>query len=70
MARAPQNVTRIAPSLTLAPPTRAANPPKNARNNNDVPATRGIRLATGATAVTRRGRAAPTEKLAADAIAA
>jgi len=70
MAKAPQNVTRTAPTLTPAPPTRAANPPKNARNNNDVPATRGISPATGATAVTSSGMDAPTEKLAADANAA
>lgn len=40
IASAPQNVTRIAPVLTSAPPTRAATPPKTARNNSDVPDTR------------------------------
>src|ERR1017187_3361593 len=70
MARAPQNVTRIAPSFTLAPPACAANPPSSARNNSDVPATRGIRAPSGAMAVTPSGMAAPTAKLAADANAA
>jgi hypothetical protein len=70
MARAPQNVTRNAPSFTLAPPACAARPPRSARNNSEVPETRGIRVATGAMAVTARGMAAPTAKLAADANAA
>ena len=34
MARAPQNVTRIAPSVMPAPPARAANAPRSARNNS------------------------------------
>jgi len=70
MARAPQNVTRIAPSRTLAPPACAANAPSSARNISEVPATRGIRAVSGAMAVTARGMAAPTAKLAADANAA
>lgn len=40
IASAPQNVTRIAPAVTPAPPTRAAIPPRSARKNNDVPDTR------------------------------
>src|ERR1035438_2658760 len=63
MASAPQKVTRIAPVIILAPPACAARPPRSARNSNDVPATRGISPASGASAVTRRGRAAPTAKL-------
>ena len=43
MAIAPQNVTRIAPIVTPAPPARAANPPRSARNTSEVPETRGIR---------------------------
>src|ERR1019366_4417383 len=70
MASAPQNVTRIAPAVTLAPPACAANPPRSARNAREVPATRGIRPASGAKAVTTRGMAAPTAKLAADAAVA
>src|ERR1035438_2790064 len=70
MARAPQNVTRIAPTVTPAPPARAATPPRSARNTSEVPETRGISPALGVMAVTKRGRAAPTAKLPADAIAA
>src|ERR1035438_7510420 len=42
MASAPQKVTRIAPTITLAPPACAASPPRSARNSSEVPATRGI----------------------------
>src|ERR1035438_8632814 len=70
MARAPQNVTRIAPMVTPAPPARAAKPPRSARNSSEVPETRGIKPAGGARAVTNRGKAAPTAKLPADANAA
>src|SRR5664279_588393 len=70
MASAPQKVRRIAPVITLAPPACAASPPRSARNNSEVPATRGISNASGATAVTRRGRKAPMAKLPADAHAA
>jgi hypothetical protein len=56
MASAPQNVTRIAPIVTPAPPARAANPPRRARNASEVPETRGIKAATGAMAVTKKGR--------------
>src|SRR5664279_2439826 len=40
IARAPQNVTRIAPRATAAPPTRAATPPRTARNTSEVPETK------------------------------
>ena len=70
MASAPQNVTRIAPTLTLAPPTRAANPPRIARNTSEVPATTGIRLDPETKATANSGMAAPTAKLAADVNAA
>jgi len=40
IASAPQNVTRIAPAVTPAPPTRAAIPPRRARKNKEVPDTR------------------------------
>src|SRR5882724_9073747 len=63
MANAPHNVTR-------APPTRAANPPKSARNSSDVPETTGIRAVSGTNAAVKRGIAAPTAKLPADASAA
>ena len=39
MASAPQNVTRIAPSIVSAPPARAANAPSNARKSSEVPDT-------------------------------
>lgn len=67
MASAPQNVTRMAPRITPAPPARAANPPRSARNTSEVPDTRAINAGAGAKAVTNRGAAAPTAKLAADA---
>src|SRR5678815_5531232 len=70
MASAPQNVTRMAPFHTPAPPTPAAMPPRSARNRSDVPETSGINRATGVTTATSKGRAAPTAKLAADASAA
>src|ERR1700737_132213 len=70
MASAPQNVTRIAPIVTPAPPAYAANPPRSARNTSEVPETSGIKPATGAMAVTKRGIAAPTAKLPADVKAA
>src|SRR6185312_6860937 len=70
IAIAPQKVTRNAPMVTPAPPTCAANPPNNARNTSDVPATRKINPPAGAIALTNRGKAAPTAKLPADANAA
>jgi len=70
IASAPQKVARIAATLTPAPPARAANPPKRARNTSEVPPTRATRVDAGARAVTRRGIAAPAAKLPADASAA
>ena len=70
IASAPQNVTRIAPIVTPAPPARAANPPRNARNTSDVTEMRMIKLAGGAITVTRRGIAAPVAKETAEANAA
>ena len=70
IASAPQNVTRVAPTVTPAPPVCAANPPRSARNANEVPATKGIRVGAGAIAATKSGIAAPIAKLPADANAA
>src|ERR1035438_7488453 len=70
MASAPQKVTRIAPIVTPAPPARAANPPRSARNSNEVPATRAIKPDAGPRVTTKRGMAAPTAKLQAEANAA
>src|ERR1035437_7134847 len=70
IASAPQKVTRIAPISTLAPPARAASPPRSARKSSEVPDTRGINPASGDMAVTKRGNSAPMAKLPADAHAA
>ena len=43
IASAPQNVTRHAPLIALAPPTKAANPPSVPRNSSDAPATTAIK---------------------------
>ena len=43
IASAPQKVTRKAPAVMFAPPTRAANPPSNARMASEAPETNGIR---------------------------
>jgi hypothetical protein len=43
MASAPQNVTRVAPLITLAPPADAAHAPSMARKNREAPATTGIK---------------------------
>jgi hypothetical protein len=66
MANPPQNVTRIAPIITPAPPARAANPPRRASNASEDTDTRGINPCAGDIAVTKRGINAPTAKLAAE----
>jgi len=70
IASAPQNVARIVPVATFAPPVRDAHPPKVARQTRDVADTKGMTSDRGTIAVTNRGTAAPTEKLMADAVAA
>ncbi len=70
IASAPQNVTRHAPISMSAPPTRAAMTPSDARNASDIPDTQKIRPHYAANAATSSGKAAPTEKLAAEAKAA
>ena len=70
MASAPQNRTRIAPTLTPAPPVRAATHPRSAKNTSEVPENKGIRPSSGAMAVTRTGKATPSAKRAADVNAA
>ena len=45
-ANPPQNVTRIAPIITPAPPARAANPPRSASNDKEETETKGINLRT------------------------
>ena len=66
MANPPQNVTRMAPVTTPAPPANAANPPSSASSANEETETRGINPPTGAIAVTSRGIDAPSAKLPAD----
>jgi len=61
MANAPQKVTRIAPGNTRAPPRHPGARGRAAR----FPDTKTIRPAAGVMAVTRRGIADPTAKLAA-----
>jgi hypothetical protein len=70
IANAPQNVTRIAPGIIRAPPARAANAPRTAKDSSELTDTATVSDPLGISAVTRRGMAAPTEKLAADASAA
>jgi hypothetical protein len=60
----------MAPVVTLAPPTRAASPPRMARNTSEVAETTGIRLDAVTTAAASSGMAAPTAKLAAEVSAA
>src|SRR6516165_7470045 len=66
IASAPQNVTRVAPLITLAPPSDAAHAPSAARKSREAPATTGIRRACGAKMTAKRGIIAPTAKLAAE----
>ena len=70
MANAPQKVTRQAPPRIPAPPARAAVPPSKAKNPSEVTGTQMLKALTGAKAVTAKGSAAPTAKLAADAMEA
>ena len=70
IANAPQNVMRRALGTIGAPPTRAANAPKNTRKSKEAPDTVTIIVVQGAKRVITRGIAAPTAKLLADAKAA
>ena len=70
IAKPAQNVTRHAAASTGAPPARADTTPSSAENANDARTTRAISMRGGASHATSSGSAAPTEKLAADAIAA
>lgn len=66
IAMPPQNVTRIAPAQTLAPPARAASEPIIASSASDDTATSGTKIRSGATAATSKGISAPNPKLAAE----
>jgi hypothetical protein len=70
MAKAPQKVTLAAAVITEAPPTRAAREPKSPRNNSEQPETAHMSAEIGTTRTIKRGMAAPTVKVAADANAA
>jgi hypothetical protein len=63
-------VTRTAAVITDAPPTRAAREPKSVRNKSELPATAHISAETGTNRTIKRGRAAPTENVTAEANAA
>ena len=67
IASAPQRVTRHAPRSRLAPPAPAARLPSAARNTSELSPTAGRMRATGATAATASGRAAPIANIAAEA---
>ena len=70
MASNPQKITRHKLGNTAEPPARTATTPSNARLSSDVPATQTLKPCIGASAATPSGSAAPTAKLAADAMAA
>ena len=66
IASTPQNVTRIAPIATEAPPAFAAMPPKRARNTREAKATTGIGIDVDVRNVSNKGSAAPMVKVAAE----
>jgi hypothetical protein len=70
IASAPQNVTRTAPIVRLAPPANAASPPSAARKSSDDPATAGMRYPPAVRSTASSGRAAPTAKQPAEVSAA
>src|SRR5437660_5454089 len=70
IASAPQNATRAAPIHRDAPPARPARPPSAARKTKEAPETKRVSRVGGANRIITMGSAAPTAKLAADAMAA
>ncbi|MNN59162.1 hypothetical protein D3C81_1742590 [compost metagenome] len=70
MARAPQKVTRTAAVITEEPPARAAREPSRVRNTSELAETAHMSADTGTRRTINSGKAAPTEKVAADATAA
>lgn len=70
IAKAPQTVTRVAAIIAEAPPTCAAKEPKRARKRSELPETAHISAEVGTSRTIKRGRAAPTENVTADAKAA
>ena len=69
IATAPKRVTRAIPIATFAPPICADSPPKKAKQTSEPTATDGIIQSCGLSKTSRSGQAAPTEKVAEDAIA-
>ena len=65
-----RKVTRTAAVMTEAPPARPAREPNSARNKSELPETVHMSADTGAKRTIRRGRAAPTAKVPAEANAA
>jgi hypothetical protein len=70
MANAPQKVTLAMDFQTGAPPARAANAPNKARKSNELLETTQTSWGVGTTKTSNSGKAAPTEKVPAEAKAA
>ena len=67
IARAPQKATRMTDATTGAPPARAATRPNSARNRSELPARPHISADAGSRRTIRRGKAAPTANVPAEA---
>ncbi len=66
MASAPQKVTRNRGAPDVAPPARAPIAPSSARKSSEATLTHAHQPAAGATTTMSRGKAAPSEKVAAE----
>ncbi len=67
IAKAPQKVTRAVGIIKEEPPACAERTPNSARNKSELAETAHISTDTGTKRTTTRGKAAPTEKVEADA---
>ena len=70
MAAAPQKPTRSAPFQMFAPPARAASIPSRTNKISEATETKTIKSLAGTIKTISKGRAAPREKVKAEAIAA
>ena len=70
IASAPQNVTRKVAFNIGEPPIRAENTPNNAKQNNEVKETDGIKIDAGKSNTANSGIEAPIAKVPADENAA
>ena len=70
MAKAPQKTTRAAARQTFAPPAWAPTAPSTASVTSEAVVTMGMIMPAGETTTASSGRAAPTEKVAAEVSAA